>query len=130
MRGLASGRRRSAAGMLLLCSSIAVFPAAREAAVPSPGQVGAVALRAIDPIDVNRAGAEELSLLPGIGPVAAQAIVTDRSLHGAYRNAGELDRVRGIGPATVARLRPYVAVLPPDSRDASPVAVASAYAPR
>jgi competence protein ComEA len=130
MRALAAGRGRIAAGVLLLCTSIPVLPAAWEAVVPSPRQVGAGGLHAIDPIDVNRSGAEELSLLPGIGPVAAQAIVADRALHGAYRNAGELDRVRGIGPATVARFRPYVSVLPPDSRDPSPVAVASAYAPR
>lgn len=53
-------------------------------------------------IDINRADLDELRSLPGIGPVLAERIVAGRPFAGA----DDLLRVRGIGPKTVARLRP------------------------
>jgi len=64
------------------------------------------------PLDVNLASAAELQLLDGIGPRKADAIVADRGLHGPFRTLGELARVRGIGPATVEKLTPYLTVVP------------------
>lgn len=61
-------------------------------------------------VAVNRAGAEELAALPGIGPVLAQAIVAERERSGPFRRAEDLLRVRGIGPATLARLRDRIAL--------------------
>lgn len=58
------------------------------------------------PIDVNTASADELQRLPGVGPVMAGAIVAGRP----FRSVGELDRVRGIGPKTLDKLRPFVVV--------------------
>lgn len=57
-------------------------------------------------VDVNRATARELEALPGIGPALAGRIVASREEEGPFRSVEELQRVRGIGPATVARLRP------------------------
>lgn len=62
------------------------------------------------PIDVNTASADALEAIPGIGPKTAAAILTDRQENGAFASVEELDRVRGIGPATVERLRPFVRV--------------------
>lgn len=56
----------------------------------------------LPPIDVNVASEVELQRLPGIGPARAAAIVADREAHGAFPDVAALDRVRGIGPATVA----------------------------
>ena len=61
-------------------------------------------------IDPNIATAQELDRLPGIGPVAAQAIVAERERSGPFRDVGDLSRVRGIGPATVAKLERHIAV--------------------
>ena len=61
-------------------------------------------------IHVNSATAELLASLPGIGMVRAQAIVEDRSRNGRYHKLEDLVRVRGIGVATVERLRPLVVV--------------------
>lgn len=58
------------------------------------------------PIDVNAASAEELQRLPGVGPVMAGAIVAGRP----FRSVADLDRVRGIGPKTLDKLRPFVVV--------------------
>jgi competence protein ComEA len=61
------------------------------------------------PVDVNRASAEELRRLPGVGPKTAQAILEERA-RGAFKSVDDLRRVRGIGPKTLDRLRPHVTV--------------------
>jgi len=61
-------------------------------------------------MDVNSASAAELESLPGIGPAKAVAIVELREERGAFGSVDELDDVRGIGPATLDRLRPLVTV--------------------
>jgi competence protein ComEA len=66
------------------------------------------------PIDLNSAGAELLEELPGIGPAKARAILALREELGAFDSVGDLQRVRGIGPRTVERLRDLVIVGPPD----------------
>ena len=59
-------------------------------------------------IDPNVAPEEELDRLPGIGPAAAWAIALSRLEAGGFTGVGDLARVRGIGPATVSRLAPYL----------------------
>ena len=62
------------------------------------------------PIDLNTAGETALATVPGIGPRRAAAIVADREARGPFASVDDLDRVRGIGPATVEKLRPFVTV--------------------
>lgn len=66
-------------------------------------------------VDPNRAPEAELDRLPGVGPTVAAAIVRERENGGWYRNAADLERVRGIGPATVDRIAPHLDLtrLPP-----------------
>lgn len=61
------------------------------------------------PINVNTASAEELQRLPGIGPVTAQAIIAERT-SSPFRSVSDLDKVKGIGPKTLEKLRPFVVV--------------------
>ena len=61
------------------------------------------------PLDPNRADASTLETLPGIGPARAQAIVTERC-RSAFETPADLLRVHGIGPRTLARLTPWLAV--------------------
>lgn len=65
------------------------------------------------PLDLNRASAAALETLPGVGARRAADIVADREARGPFGTIDELDRVRGVGPATVERLRPYLSVAPP-----------------
>jgi competence protein ComEA len=62
------------------------------------------------PIDLNRATADELDALPGVGPATAAAIVAYREQHGPFGTVDDLADVRGIGPAKVEALRGLVTV--------------------
>jgi hypothetical protein len=64
------------------------------------------------PIDLQRADAHTLEVLPGIGPVRARAIVETRCRQ-AFRTLADVDRVPGIGPRTVARLAGWAEVRDP-----------------
>jgi competence ComEA-like helix-hairpin-helix protein len=59
-------------------------------------------------VDLDHAGLSELGLLPGVGDRLAERIVADRARHGSFGGAAGLDRVPGIGPALIERLRPFV----------------------
>lgn len=57
------------------------------------------------PIDVDRADSTLLDALPGVGPSLAQRILADRRTHGPFGSLTELGRrVRGVGPAMLARI--------------------------
>ena len=60
------------------------------------------------PIDLNRATADDLDRLPGIGPSTAQAIVDYRDQHGPFGSVDDLLDVRGIGPAKLDAIRELV----------------------
>lgn len=78
----------------------------RASGVHPPGVGEAAGLPAArpEPIDVNRADAEELERLPGIGPALAARIMEARRAR-PFTSVEDLARVRGIGSATVERLR-------------------------
>ena len=59
-------------------------------------------------IDLNNGSSQEIEKLPGIGPVLATKIIAGRP----YRTIEELDRVRGLGPKMLQKIRPYVFIAP------------------
>ena len=62
------------------------------------------------PLNLNRAGIEKLNLLPGVGTTTARRIADHRRIHGPFREIEGLLEVKGIGPHTLSRLRPFVTV--------------------
>lgn len=59
-------------------------------------------------IDINTASADQLQLIPGIGPVLAQNIVDYRQQHGPFAHIAELTNVDGIGAQTLQDIFEYI----------------------
>lgn len=70
-------------------------------------------------IDLNAAGADELSLLPGVGPAHLAVLHDPRRERGPFRSLEDLDRVRGVGPALLRGVRPFARVGSPDAPGAA-----------
>jgi competence protein ComEA len=60
------------------------------------------------PLSLNRETAEGLAAIPGVGPCLASAIVREREKRKGFRRVEDLLSVRGIGPATYGKIRPYL----------------------
>jgi len=63
-----------------------------------------------DPLNLNNASRQALQALNGIGPAFSKRIVEYRSTQQPFQTVDELKRVDGIGPKTLADLRPLVTV--------------------
>jgi competence protein ComEA len=70
-------------------------------------------------VNLNDASPEQLALLPGVGPSRALAIVNYRKLH-PFKHLEELQKIKGIGKKTYARLRPLVALSGPTTLTGRP----------
>lgn len=110
-------------GMPFANASMPLAPAEPPPATPSavatpPTPPAPVAAPSAEPasrprIELNTATAAELITLPGVGPKRAEAILALRQRLGRFRNVDELRRVRGIGRATLKKLREQVSVAAP-----------------
>ena len=59
-------------------------------------------------VEINTATWVEWLQLDGIGPTTAHLIVADRKLKGPFASFKDLQRVAGIGPATLDRIGPWL----------------------
>jgi competence protein ComEA len=85
------------------------------------------------PVNLNTADAEQLQLVPGIGPATADKILQMRKAYGAFKSVDDLLAIRGIGPKRLEKMRKYLTVgktgtagkpaaLPPGTKPATPSA--------
>ncbi len=63
-----------------------------------------------NPLDVNRASAEDLAQVPSFSPLIARDIVRFREENGLFRSIPELRAVEGIDPNTYLEARPYLSI--------------------
>lgn len=63
-------------------------------------------------VDINKADWPEFAELPKVGETLARRIVESRQTNGAFRDHDDLRRVRGIGPLTLERLKPFLLPMP------------------
>lgn len=70
----------------------------------------ALPLAAQAQLELNTATAAELAKLPGLGKAKAAAVVEYRDKNGAFESVEQLRQVKGIGKATVEKLRPHLSV--------------------
>lgn len=59
-------------------------------------------------LNINKASAQELEKLPGVGKVLAERIVEYRVLNGPFTSPADLLKVKGLGKATLERILPYI----------------------
>lgn len=86
-------------------------PAAAAVATDAPASGGVV--------NISDAAPEQLELLPGVGPSRAQAIVAYRKTH-PFKRLEDLQRIKGIGKKTFARLRPLITLSGPTTLSQRP----------
>ncbi len=61
-------------------------------------------------VNLNTASQAELEALQGIGPAKAKAIIEYREKNGSFASVDDLQKVAGIGSATIKQLRDEIEV--------------------
>ena len=111
-----SSQAQLAAGLIACALAlVALAQSAKEPAFvePPPRAAAPAQVRELlrgETLELNAASATDLELLPGVGPKLAERIVAERTRRGGYRSVDELSAVKGVGPHTLARLRPWLRV--------------------
>jgi len=61
-------------------------------------------------VNINKATVKELSSLPGIGQIKAEAIMQYRKVNGEFKNKDDLIKVKGIGPKLMEKINKDITV--------------------
>jgi competence protein ComEA len=96
------GRMPRPLAALALAGALALAPAL----APPPALADGV-------VNLNTASVEELARLPGVGDARARAIVALREERGRFEAVDELVEVKGIGEASLERMRPFLTLRGP-----------------
>ncbi len=59
-------------------------------------------------VRINKAKAEEMIVLPGIGEKTAQLIIAERESNGLFHYPEDLETVKGIGPKSIIKFREMI----------------------
>lgn len=84
----------------LILAAVPLLLVVALAGAAEPGTPGVV--------NVNTADADQLTLLPRVGPALAARIIAFRESNGPFRSVDELLAVKGIGEGSLERLKPYL----------------------
>ena len=90
--------------LMFVVGSAGVLPATVSAAESPAAKVS------VEPIHLNNATAEQLQLLPGVGPALSERIISYREEHGPFRSVDQLAEVKGIGAAKLAKLKDQLTI--------------------
>lgn len=63
-------------------------------------------------ININTASAEQLTSLPGIGPVRAEDIILYREENNGFKSLEDIMNIKGIGKKTFDSLSPFLRIGP------------------
>ncbi len=85
-------------------------PASGRAAEPTREAFPTQAPVPAGKININTATQAELESLPGIGPSLAQRIIAYREQNGPFKTIEDIQKVKGIGPATFERIKDLITV--------------------
>jgi competence ComEA-like helix-hairpin-helix protein len=95
--------------ILILTISVKWFMSSGDGKSPMTGSVPTDSPTGFK-VDLNRSSADELSLLPQVGPKLAASIVREREQNGNFLTIDDLDRAPGVGPQRVAQLEPFLEI--------------------
>ena len=90
---------------VMVCLGVAGFFPASVLAADSP-----LTAAVIQTVHLNKASAEELQALPGVGPALSERIVAYRDTHGPFASIDQLVEVKGIGQAKLAKFKDRLTV--------------------
>jgi competence protein ComEA len=81
---------------------------------PCPGFVVAAespaANTVLEIVNLNQATAEELQVLPGVGPALSERIVLYRAEHGPFKSVTQLTEVKGVGQTKLAKFKDQLTI--------------------
>jgi competence ComEA-like helix-hairpin-helix protein len=107
--------RAAMAAMAFAMALVAPVAASAQARAAQPRPSAGASAPGVSPVEgvvnINSATEDELRRLPLVGPARAAAIVALRTRVQRFRSADDLQRVRGIGRASMRRLRPYLTLV-------------------
>lgn len=89
--------------LLVLCAALYAYPPFWQAGY-APADPAVFFTETDTGININKATLAELTALPGIGEVKAQAILDYREQNGDFHSLEELLEVPGIGPRTLEQI--------------------------
>jgi len=95
-------------GLSVVSADSYAASAKKEMATSSGNMTKAMKKEVPHDVNINTADEKLLTELPGIGPVTAEAIIDYRQTNGKFKSIDELTKVKGIGPKTLAKLKPYL----------------------
>jgi competence protein ComEA len=72
-------------------------------------------------VDINTATAAQLESVNGIGPKKAEAIIEYRKKNGHFKSVDELENVKGLGKASIDKMRDELAIGATKKTAAAPV---------
>lgn len=98
-------RKNQTAGFYIAASDTAVTGPLPESPSEMPEPSAQAAL-----VNINTAGEEELSSLPGLGPVLAGRIIEYREENGFFSSISDIMDVSGIGEAKYLAIRELICV--------------------
>ena len=89
--------------LLFVATSPQTFAADKSVTPPAKVQ-------SIGKISINKATDKQLASIKGIGTKKAQAIVDYRKLNGKFSSVEDLTKVKGIGTATLKKIKPFISL--------------------
>ncbi|NLA86693.1 MAG: helix-hairpin-helix domain-containing protein, partial [Clostridiales bacterium] len=104
--GFWSGRKTSSGNIEIHAETLAEQTHAASATAALPATDSAKG----QPVNINKATAEELTTLDGIGEVLAGRIIAYREKHGAFKTIAELMNVQGIAEKKYDAIKDYIIV--------------------
>ncbi|MBU9888485.1 MAG: helix-hairpin-helix domain-containing protein [Candidatus Omnitrophica bacterium] len=96
---------------VLLVGGSFILPIERAHAAPQPKSTLQLQEQpAMAVININKATAEELDAIRGVGPVLADRIIKFREENGGFKSVDDLSKVRGISGAKFQKIKNQVTI--------------------